>query len=167
MYSLSVAEAKAAVRKNLDEIGLNESVMYDTESTDNASLDETIARCLPEAINRIHLAAPVNMLEGTMSLNFDSFNIRDGVMRFTIKGTEKFLRLVAFRADDSDVVITEAIPEDSPEGRKQLNRYIRGTSDRPRLVKLAGTQASFAYYTVKDSSQGYLDAIAQLSFVKE
>ena len=169
MYTLTTKEAIEAVRKNLDELGLNESVMYDTESTDNASLDETIARSLPEAINRIHLAAPAYMLEGEELRDFDDVAVFDGVLRFSC--TADYLRLVAFQARDSRIVVTEAIPESSPEGRKQLNPFICGRYDRPRLVRLQGAQGSptFNYYSLgSDSYDGNpSDAIQRFSFVRE
>lgn len=168
MYSLTVQEAIEAVRKNLDEIGLNESVMYDTESTDNESLDQTIARSLPEAINRIHLAAPVTLLEGENYLSgFYDIDILDGVLTFSFAAP--YLRLVAFQAEDSAIVVTEAIPESSAEGRKQLNKYVRGRYDRPRLVKEqdANGRHTFFYYSLKDNFQSPRDAIKRFSFVKE
>ena len=62
MTTLTPAEAILLVRKNLDEIGANYSEMFST-SDDNTSLDQTIKRSLPEAINIIHLMAPVELLD--------------------------------------------------------------------------------------------------------
>ena len=102
---------------------------------------------LPEAINMVHLSAPVHLLEGK-SGTVTSPSISDGVLSFS---TNNFLRLVSFRASDSDIVVTDLIPEASPEGRKQLNPYIRGRYDRPRLVRLQA-QDSFKYYSLKAST---------------
>lgn len=172
MKRLSVADAIMAVRKNLDEIGLNESIMYTEESTDNDSLDGTIARTLPEAINLINKTAPVTLLEGKSFIGepYNSVSVQDGSLVFTI--TADYLRLVAFQAADSPIVITDVLDEASPEGRKQLNPYIRGTYDRPRLVGEQGARGTytFRYYTLRNEAP-YLNnpvgAIKRFSFVEE
>ena len=172
MKMLSVAEAIAAVRKNLDEIGLNESIMYTEESTDNDSLDGIISRTLPEAINLVNKTAPVSLLEGENRSRgpFDSASIEDGSLVFTF--TADYLRLVAFQTKDSPIVITDVLDEASAEGRKQLNRFIRGTYDRPRLVGEQGARGTytFRYYTLKDTrpyENNPISAIKRFSFVKE
>lgn len=197
MVNLSTSDARILVRKNLDEQDPNGSVMYADENGsssdygDNESLDKIIARNLPEAINAIHKSAPVWLLEGvaltaqdiatvteeqtTTSLISIGTNPSDesyGVLSFTMKDTTEYLRLVSFRAADSLVTVTDVIPEASPEGRKQLNQYIRGRHDRPRLVQLQGrhTGPSFKYYTVTtpaDYSSNPFTAIAQMEYVKE
>lgn len=168
MRTLSVQEATAAVRKNLDEIGLNESVMYDTENTDNVSLDETIARTLPEAVNAMHLAAPVDRIEwDDYAGPFDSVAVSERVLTFSL--TADVLRLVRFQAADSPIVVTDELAEASPEGRKQLNKYIRGTFDRPRLVRLQGSRSkpAYAYYSLRSDSYANApaSAIKQFAFI--
>ena len=169
MYTLLKADAIAAVRKNLDEVGLNESVVYNDENVDNDSLDLTIAKSLPEAINDVHLTAPVQMLEGEKVDNISECSVSGRVLSFSLD--ERYLRLVAFRAADSPYVVSEVISEYSPEGRKQLNPYVRGTWDKPRLVLLQDKlrPASFRYYTLKDDKyENYpFGAIADLSIIRE
>ena len=146
MVTLTKENAIKAVRKNLDEQDWNPSQMYD-ESEDNAELDRIIERTIPEAIDAVNLAAPVAALEATES-SFVEEGVNDGVLSFR---TEKpVLRFVSMRAADSEVVIADAVPEVSPEGRKQLNRFVRGTSDNPALVLQSGTRNQFKYYTVGD-----------------
>ena len=161
-----------AVRKNLDEIGLNESIMYTEESTDNDSLDGIISRTLPEAINLVNKTAPVTLLEGTDLSGgpFDEATVVDGSLVFSF--TADFLRLVAFQAADSPIVITDVLDEASPEGRKQLNKFIRGTYDRPRLVAEQGQKGMFRfhYYTLRDAgayANNPVRAIKRFSFVRE
>lgn len=152
--TLLVSDAIALVRKNLDEAEPNGSVMYTDEGNDNASLDDIIGKNIPEAINRISLAAPTGLLAGVeYGEKLSSTAISDNVLSFTLSDS-KFLRLVAFRAADSDIVITDLISEASPEGRKQLNKYIRGTFDKPRLVlaQNAGTTLTLRYYSLKDGA---------------
>lgn len=172
MKQLTVSEAIAAVRKNLDELGLNESIMYTDESTDNVSFDGVIARTLPEAVNEVQLTAPVALLEGEdLSKGpFDKISVSDGILDF--KFTADFLRLVEFQAVDSPIVVTDVLDEASPEGRKQLNKYIRGRYDRPRLVRVQGQRGKpeFLYYTLRETDK-YRDypplAIKRFSIVKE
>lgn len=181
MTTLSTATAITLVRKNLDEAGLNESVMYTDENNDNLSLDDIIKKDLPEAINAIHKIAPIGLLEG-VEYSFSSASkpegeniviASDGVMTFSPSKSSDFLRLVAFKAVDSPIVVTDAIPEASPEGRKQLNQYIRGRYDRPRIVRMQGnlTPPQFKYYTLKQSTVSSTnrakDAVALFSFVRE
>jgi hypothetical protein len=180
MTDLSISEVVEAVRKNLDELDPNgnASVMYTDEASDNESLTDVIARFIPEAINAIHMAAPVALLEGKDFVvgDLDSVTEDGGVLAVTLDDGTDFLRLVAFRAKDSAIVVTDAIPEASAEGRKQLNPYIRGRYDRPRLVQLQGahTGPSFKYYTLDTEGSGYSgyhttpsSAIAQLTFIQE
>lgn len=191
MVNLSTSDARILVRKNLDEQDPNGSVMYADENGsssdygDNESLDKIIARNLPEAINAIHKTAPVWLLEGVALTLLDIATetegqtttslidiSTDGVLSFTMKDTTDYLRLVSFRAADSLVTVTDVIPEASPEGRKQLNQYIRGRHDRPRLVQLQGrhTGPSFKYFTVTtpaDYSSNPFTAIAQMQYVQE
>lgn len=185
MTTLSLADAVALVRKNLDELDPNGSNMYTDENGssydygDNASLNLIVRRNLPEAINAVHLAAPVALLEGKpfADSDLDSVDVSsDGILSFTLKESTDFLRLVAFRASDSAIVVTDVLAEASPEGRKQLNPYIRGRADRPRLVILQGrhTGPSFKYYTLDFNDAGFASlvsdpssAIAQLAFVQE
>jgi len=180
MSSLSVLDAQKLVRKNLDEVDPNGSWMLtdDTGSSsdygDNKSLDVTIARLLPEAINAVHLAAPVAVLDwDAKELTYLSSEFIDAEREtgadepwysFCLELSKPFLRLVSFKASDSDITVMEAVPRSSVEGRKQANEYIRGRYDRPRLVFEGGSSVTednsttyntyFKYYSLKTSS-GY------------
>jgi len=178
MTTLTPSDAVALVRKNLDEQDPNGSVMYDPGNTygDNASLDGTIKRFLPEAINAVHLGAPVQLLEGESVVASSPSITSDGVLSFSLPAESKYLRLVAFQAADSSIVVTDPIPEAGAEGRKQLNKYIRGRYDRPRLVLLQGrhTEPAFKYYTLNPAGSGFdgyvaapSTAIGQLAIIKE
>ena len=191
MQSLPSDTAILLVRKNLDEVEPNDSVMYTDENNDNLSLNDIIRKNLPEAINAIHLAAPVHLLEGEdFSFMPSAVTITsDGVLDFTLineQGQEEqaFLRLVFFRATKTggpeDRIVTDVIPESSAEAHKQLNPYIRGNYDRPILVKkqeLAGDSGKapkFAFYSVRDLSRfsgadpmsAYM-AISRFNYIKE
>ena len=152
MTTITPSEAVTLVRKNLDEQEINASAMYSTgspDTSDNDSLDSIIKKTLPEAINYVHGSSPLALLEGvTGSPATASFS--NQVLNFSFT-TSDILRLVAFQAIDSNVVVGEWTPEYSPEGRKQLNQYVRGTYDDPVLVKVQGKQL-FRYYTVKSTT---------------
>ena len=170
MTTITPSEAVALVRKNLDEIAPNGSVMYDSDNEygDNESLDMTIKKTLPEAINAVHLAAPTQLLEGKDATISDPSVSSDGVLSFSLGSGSKYIRLVAFKAVDSSIVVTDTIPEASAEGRKQLNEYVRGRYDRPRLVLLQGrqTEPAFKYYTLK-SDVTPASAVALFQYIQE
>lgn len=153
MIALSTADAIAGVRKNLDEILPNDSEMYipsSGENNENPSMDDIIKRNLPEAVNAIHLSAPATSLVGkaaTFVGNAVSAD-EDGVLTFAIDDAAGVLRLVQFLATDSGVVATGVLEEASPEGRKQLDKFIRGRYDRPRIVRLQDDKNKFRYYSL-------------------
>ena len=177
MMKLPVDVVIALVRRNLDELDPNGSLMYNDENGssgdygDNQSLDSTIARFVPEAINAVHLAAPVALLEGDDEIAPVATISQDGVLSFALPSGSSFLRLVGFRAADSAIVVTDTIPQASPEGRKQLNPHIRGRADRPRLVILQGKSGpEFKYYSIGTPETYVSDpttAIAYLSIIHE
>lgn len=171
MVTLSPSDAVALVRKNLDEIAPNGSAMYDPDNTygDNASMDDIIRRNLPEAINAVNTAAPAQLLEGKSVSASNPSVSSDGVLSFSLPEGSRFLRLVAFQASDSPIVVTDVLPEASGEGHKQLNRYIRGRYDRPRLVLLQGrhTEPEFKYYSLRENTADPASAISQLYIIQE
>lgn len=163
MATLTAENAIKAVRKNLDEQQWNPSTMYG-ESKDNIELDHIIAHTLPEAIDAVNREAPAAALETIESSFTENSLNEDGVLSFHT--THPVLRLIAMRAADSNVVLGESIPENSPNARMQLNRYVRGTSDNPVLVLQSGTLDSFKYYSVQDPTIRVSNThIAQLSYI--
>ena len=185
MVKILPSEAIELVRKNLEELDPNGSIMYDDENGsssaygDNMSMNDIIKRNLPEAINAVQNAAPVQLLEGKPfeSTDLNSVTLQeDGVLSIYLKSSTNFLRLVAFRAADSEIVVTDILSEASPEGRKQLNPYIRGRYDRPRLVLQQGrhTGPLLKYYSLDPDGSEFdyfithpSSAISRLVFVQE
>lgn len=175
--TLTIAEAVRLVRKNLDELEPNGSDMYPATSEDNTSLNKLIERSLPEAINAVNLAAPVTLLDGVLDavagddITVLESPVADKVLKFRVDDTD-FLRLVAFKAVDSDIVVTDALAEASPEGRKQLKSYLRGRPDRPRLVRLQGINENgpaFNYYSLAETpiTGEEAEAVDTLLYVRE
>ena len=151
MITITPSEAVSLVRKNLDEQEINASALYvsgSPDATDNDSLDNIIKKTLPEALNAVHRDADSRLLEG-ISGTPTGASITETVLSFSI--SPAVLRLVAFQAVDSPVVLGDWVPEYSAEGRKQLNVYVRGTYDDPTLVKVQGAQ-TFRYYTLKQAT---------------
>lgn len=180
MVTLSTEDALLLVRRNLDEAEPNGSVMYSDEANDNMSLDDIILKFLPEAINDIHRLAPVRLLEGKSFEAIDDLDSAelstDGILSFTLKADSDFMRLVAFQAADSAIVVSDILAEASPEGRKQLNPHIRGRKDRPRLIQVQGdhTGPAFKYYTLDSDGDSFASyratpasAIARLVWIQE
>lgn len=164
MIRLGETEAVEAVRKNMLEVGANASAMYN--DTDNDDLDEIIRKTIPEAINAVNTAAPSALLEGVEMLaeraeyiesstvwvsDFQSLEVKGRTVEFTLSDT--CLRIVALRAFDSDVVLTDEVPEMSAQGRMQLNPFTRGTFDNPVLVRaqIRGSgKPTYGYYSLLD-----------------
>lgn len=144
MLQFTPLDAIKAVRKNLDEQGWNPSAMFG-ESADNGELDDTIRKTIPEAIDAVHLAAPVDMLESCEG-SFTEDGVNDGVLDFHTG--KPVLRLVGVKAADSDTVLASSFTESSPIGRLQSNHYLRGTHKDPILVKRNGSRDRFRYFTV-------------------
>ena len=158
MTELQIREAVDPVRKNLEEVGANESLMYG--SYDNADLDSIIRKTIPDAVNFINAAAPSYMLQGVSLLaervsggslvsDYESLEIKGRVLRFSFG--DRCLRIVAVRAFDSDVTISAEVPEVSPVGRMQINPFTRGTFDNPVLVRDqigVNGNPTFTYYSL-------------------
>lgn len=184
-YPLKESDIIAAVRHKLDErkINLNGTIISYGEDTDNVSLDSLISMLTPEAINTVHRDAPAPMLEATHSIMHGGLQeyvesrlemIEDDVMDIKVDieyVQNPFLRLVECRPAQTQRVITEVIAEDSPEGRMQLNKYVRGTWDDPRLVLLQGSsvmQPEFILYGCGCKKDCSIDSVLkEFSFIEQ
>lgn len=136
MYQLSVSAACSYVRRALDELVSVEDIgmLVDPDAVD---IHRLVEGAIVEAAVKVHNAAPALMLEGVWGVEDEDYSVSavdDDESVLSVSMLKPTLRLASFRSDDSDVVVTELIPEDSAEGRKQLNQYTRGTYDDPRLV---------------------------------
>lgn len=133
MVQLSIGAACAYVRKILDElISVEEIGMI--ASPDAINLHKLVEGAIVEAVVKTHSSAPAIMIDGIVGTAGTDYKEEwaKGVLGITmLKDT---LRIASVKAHDSEVIVTELIPEDSAEGRKQLNEYIRGVPDDPRVV---------------------------------
>ena len=150
MYSLTVYAAFAYVRKALDELTSAENIGLLAEP-DALDLHKIVEGSIVEAVYQAHTTAPAYSLEGETATRGTDFSctVKDGVVELSM--LKPIARLLSLKCNDSDVVLTEMVAEDSAEGRMQLNSYIRGTQDDPKLVLLKKWKGDhmpkFKYYT--------------------
>lgn len=151
--NLYISEAIQFVRSRLDELSIQESELL-ANSVDNLNLDETIVSLLEEAVSYVHQAAPASLMEGlilTQDDLKDYWSVRDGVLDIDLVGANKdMLRIISFKAADSDIKLTTSVYEDSPIGRMQHNKYVQGQPDNPVLVMLDDSpnyRPHIKYYT--------------------
>lgn len=150
MIQLSVSAACSYVRKELDELVSVEEIGM-IASPDALDLHRLVERAMEEAVTKIHNSAPAYLLDGVVGKKGEDFSVsaQGGVVTITmLKDT---LRMLSVLQEDSNIVVTEFIPEDSPEGRMQLNEYTRGVPDDPRVVmckiKADNYKPILKYYT--------------------
>lgn len=139
--TISTAAAIAAVRKNLDEVGYNESIMYTDESGDNTSLDYIVGAALPEAFNEVHLRCPLALIDAADLKSKASYSFKSTTEKTVIKisfANTDVLRLTEVLAADSSITVNsdDEVAASSPKGRMQANEYMRGAYDDPVLVRI-------------------------------
>lgn len=134
MFQLSISAACTYVRRVLDELTSVEDIGM-LVSPDALDLQKLVEGSIVEAAVKTHNLAPAVMLDGVKAVegtDFESETDEEGVV--TVSFLKKAARFISIQVEGSSVVVTDLIPEDSAEGRKQLNRYVRGVPDDPRLV---------------------------------
>ena len=149
MYQLSINSATSFVRTALDELTTVEEIGMLVDA-DAVNLQRLVVNSICEAVVKTHMGASPSMISGIVATvskakeeeanpeaEEDPVFSREldptsGVVTITmLKDT---LRVVSVQAEDSPVVVCNIYPEHSAEGRKQLNKYVRGVSDDPRVV---------------------------------
>lgn len=134
MYQLSIISATAFVRTALDELTTVEEtgMLVDADAVD---LQRLVVNSIVEAVVKTHQGALSVLIDGNIGVQGEDYTAElddNGVITITM--LQDTLRVASVQAADSPVVLTDIVPEDSAEGRKQLNRYVRGVSDDPRVV---------------------------------
>lgn len=161
--NLSVSSAIEFVRASIDELAQNSSDMLASD-LDDRNLDLTVEKLLPAAVEFIHLHAPAELMEGlllnaSMLTSFVTVENRVIDINFASSETYKILRLTAFKAGDSDVVLSTAYYEDSPQARMQSDPYTQGQPDEPVIVLMADSalyKPHYRYYTTNQSSANFM-----------
>lgn len=136
MYQLSISAACSYVRRAMDELTSVEEIGM-IVSPDAVDIHRLIEGNIVEAAVKVHTQAPAIMIDGVKGVHgkendFVAEVSKDGVITITMQ--KDTVRIASVKAVDSDVVVSDLIPEDSAEGRKQLNKFVRGVPDDPRVV---------------------------------
>lgn len=164
MFQLSIEAALAFVRKAMDELTSVEDkgMLADPDALD---LQKLVEGSIVEAVVKTHSQAPAYLLDGKLAGNEITVRVNDKVM--SVDFQTDVLRVISVKVSDSDVIVTGFIPEDSAEGRKQLNRYVRGVPDDPRVVlqQVWGAEGNHRprlfYYTTEEGE----DASANIWYI--
>lgn len=156
MYSLTVKAALSYVRKALDELTSVEDIDM-LVGPDALDLSKIVEGYMTEAVIKTYAAAASVLLEGVMAEDDDAaYSLTDKVITITMN--IPIAKILSVKCSDSNIVVSELIPEDSAEGRKQFNKYVRGTYDDPRVVlqkKWNGDHMPILkYYTTEKTSLG-------------
>jgi hypothetical protein len=126
-------------------------------SPDAVDIHRLIEGNIVEAAVKVHTQAPAIMIDGVKGVHgkendFVAEVSKDGVITITMQ--KDTVRIASVKAVDSEVVVCDVIPEDSAEGRKQLNKYVRGVPDDPRVVLQKNWSTEyrpvFKYYTIQN-----------------
>ena len=155
MFQLTVSAAVTYVRKAIDELTSAEQIGLLMEP-DAINLHRLVEGCIVEAAVKAYMSAPLLSLNGKKATSTSDFSTKpeNGVVTITMK--TPVAKILSVKCSDSSVVITNLIPEDSAEGRKQLDAYVRGTYDDPKLVLLKRWDEDhmpiMRYYTVKSTT---------------
>lgn len=160
MLSLTLSNAFEFVRKSLDELDLDNNIGASVLQEDK-DLYRLIESTIEEVVLDVHQKAPAVLVDGiTAEISNDSnevatMEVAEKVATISMK--QDTARIVSLQAEDSSVVVTELLAEDSAEAHKQNNKYIRGTADSPRAVLLkkgAGNKLpKIKYYTLSDENK--------------
>lgn len=152
--SLSISSAIEFVRASIDELSQHPGDML-IGPEDDRNLDLTVEKLLPTAIEFVHMHAPAELMEGLLlnaSMLTSYVTVKDRVIDINFADSEqyKILRLTAFKAGDSDIVLSTAHYEDSPQARMQTDPYTQGQPDEPAIVLMADSalyKPHYRYYT--------------------
>lgn len=165
MLSIGIDKFHNYVLQALDELkNLEPENMVGEDELDTLKL---VKGFIVEAIVKAHKDAPsflVDGIEGTQKpaepvantiYDFEvSFDAEGKVA--TIKMLTECVRLASIKASDSNYIVSDYAVEDSPIGRMQLDKYVRGTYDDPRLIikkSLVDSRTpQFDYYTTQDNN---------------
>ena len=162
MQKLSLISAHEYVLQVLDEIKNSDdfSMLEGAEGLDTMKLTEGF---IIEAVIKAHKDAPSLLLDGKVAEGkteaeaegkIFSAEVKERVA--DIKMLKETVRLVSIKASDSPFVVADYASEESPIGRMQNNKYVRGTYDDPRLIvkKIWGNERmpEFYYYSTKDDT---------------
>ena len=134
MYQLSIISAASFVRTALDELETVEEIGLLVDA-DAVNLQRLVVNSIVEAVVKTHQGAASVLVDGNIGVLGEDYTAEledNGVIVITM--LQDTLRVASVQAGDSPVVLTDVVPENSAEGRKQQNKYVRGVPDDPRLI---------------------------------
>ena len=134
MYQLSIISAASFVRTALDELETVEEIGLLVDA-DAVNLQRLVVNSIVEAVVKTHQGAASVLVDGNIGVLGEDYTAEledNGVIVITM--LQDTLRVASVQAGDSPIVLTDVVPENSAEGRKQQNKYVRGVPDDPRLV---------------------------------
>lgn len=155
-----VEELKRDVRVALDQ-NMSSEALSGLGDVDTLALDEIIGSVLLEAVDRVHLSAPVYLLER-------GHNFGDAGIKWCEKESgwvllpRDFLRLVVFEMSDWEQAVFTAISTDGPEYAKQRSRFkgIRGTAQKPVCVLAVRPEGlALEFYSCKSDDATIVRAV--------
>lgn len=128
-------------------------------SPDAVDIHKLVEGAIVESAVKVHNLAPAIMLDGVkgeQDKDYEAkFDDKDENV-IVIKMKRDTIRVTSVKADDSNIVVCDFLPEDSAEARKQLNQYVRGIPDDPRVVLAKvwndNYQPVLRYYTSKSNT---------------
>ena len=155
MKQLEVGTAYQFVQNVLDEL-TNTSEAVDLAS-DTTDIEKLVEGALVEAVVTTHMGALAVLVDGVVGedgSDYESDLSEDGVVTVTMMNDT--LRVVSVQAKDSAEVVVDIFPENSPEARKQLNKYTRGVYDDPAVVMQKRREEDYKpvlkYYSTEQDS---------------
>lgn len=183
MIELSLDKVHGYVLQVLDEIRNieDDAMLAETEDLDAIDTRKMAEGFFVEAVLKAHKDAPSYLVDGVKGTEqprpseeatpkegenpeeeetqYDYSVSFDGTTAQIVMLKES-ARLASIKASDSDIVVVDYAPEDSPIGRMQNNAYVKGTYDDPRLiVKKAWAEVrkpEYLYYSVKGNTATFV-----------
>ena len=154
MLTLGIDKAHTYILQVLDELkGMEDTGMLETDELDTMKL---VKGFIVQAIVKAHKDAPAYLVDGNLATQGEDFTVTvtDGVAKIVM--LQESARLASLKASDSPVVVSDYVTEESPIGRMQNNRYVRGTWDDPRLIITRAwadmRKPEYLYYSVRSDN---------------
>lgn len=121
----------------MDEITPENDFVIPVDGADNNPLYELIDGLADDAALELYASAPYWRLPSQAFL-YDEIKVdpifptrSDSRKMIRLKVTDAFLRVAVIRCDDFHRPVTDIYPEQSPEGKRQHNRFLMGKEAKP------------------------------------
>lgn len=167
--TIGLHEMRMSVRKRMDELRPNEAG-FECVDADSIDLDRVIDGCLVEAVSYVHANAPAHRIGNDSLLLASSLvSCKEGSDVVEIR-IPNLLRFVSLKSKDSDIVVTGWHEEGETVARMQGNPYVKGTFQRPVLVRLSSAsghgEAALKYFSLKEPVSDKKEGDMPFEFVR-